>query len=242
MSAEIIVGDTPVYVARPSFESRGGIIVIHEVWGLVDHIKEVADRFAKEGYMVYAPDLLKDTGIEEKITPELQKDLFDPEKRTAVQPKLREIMAPIQSPEFGQKTTESLKKVFAALLNETDSKGKIAVVGYCFGGTYSYNLAVTEPRLAAAVPYYGHCDHSVEELRQISCPILAFYGEKDEALMGSLPELKNRMHEAEVDFTAEVYGGTGHAFFNDSNPFSYNQEAATDAWQKTLAFLSNHVG
>jgi carboxymethylenebutenolidase len=242
MSTEILVENTPVYVGRPGLESRGGIIVIHEVWGLVDHIKQVADRFAKEGYLVYAPDLLKDMGIEKKVTPELQKDLFDPEKRNAAQPKLRELMAPIQSPEFGYKTTESLKKVFSALLNETDSKGKVAVVGYCFGGTYSYNLAVDEPRLAAAVPYYGHCDHSVDELRQITCPILAFYGEKDETLMASLPELKNRMHEAEVDFTAEVYGGTGHAFFNDTNPFSYKREAAADSWEKTLAFLSQHVG
>ncbi len=238
MAEEINIGGTPVYVTRPQGDIKGGLIVIHEVWGLNEHTKDVADRFASEGYLTYAPDLIAGTGIEDKVTTELQHDLFNPEKRNEVQPKLRELMAPIQSPDFGQRTLIALKQIFDMLYQDPDTKGKVAVLGYCFGGTYSYNLAVNEPKLVAAVPYYGHCDHSVEELRQIACPIQAFYGEKDEALISGLTELENKMHEADVDYTAQVYTNCGHAFFNDTNPYAYNKEAAEDSWKRTLEFLN----
>lgn len=237
MAEQIDIGNNLVYIAHPSGVLKGGIVLIHEVWGLTEHIKSVAERLASEGYLVYAPDLLKDTGIEEKVTAQIQQDLFNPERRSIVQPKLRELMAPIQSPEFALKTVNSLKEVFAKLFNEPETKENVAVIGFCFGGTYSFSLAVNEPRLSAAVPFYGHADQSVEELRKITCPVLAFYGEKDENLMGSLPDLENRMHEAQVDFSAQVYTNCGHAFFNDTNPYAYNEQAAKDSWKRTLEFL-----
>ncbi len=237
MSNNMSIGNIPVYKAEPKGEIKGGLIVIHEVWGLTDHIKDVADRYAREGYLVYAPDLLVNTGIEERVTAQLQLDLFNPEKRNEVQPKMRELMAPIQSPDFARTTVEALKQVFNNLYNVDSVNKKVAVVGFCFGGTYSYNLAVAEPRLIAAVPYYGHCDHSVDELKSIESTIMAFYGENDQALISTLPDLENRMHEAGVDFAYKVYGGCGHAFFNDTNPYAYNKDAATDSWQRTLDFL-----
>lgn len=227
----------PAYRAEPTGKCQGGIVLVHEVWGLTDHIKDVAERYAREGYLVYAPNLLSGTDIEKHMTPDMAKDLFDPEKRNEIQPRLRELMAPIQRPEFAEQTKHKLEQVFDALYNEPLTQQKAAVVGYCFGGTYSYSLAVAEPRLTAAVPYYGHANYSAEELRSITCPILAFYGENDENLMKSLPELEEKMHEAGVDFTAQVYGGAGHAFFNDTNPYAYNETAAKDAWQRTLRFL-----
>lgn len=238
MTENIIIGNTPVYKSVASGEVKGGLILIHEVWGLNDHIRSVADRFAKEGYLVYAPDLLSLTGIEEKVTAQLQEDLFNPEKRNEVQPKVRQLMAPIQEPQFALDTVNSLKQIFDSLYNEESTKGKVAVIGFCFGGTYSYNLAIAEPKLKAAVPFYGHADQTVEELRQIQAPIQAFYGEKDEALIANLPDLENRMHEAEVDFNYQIYADCGHAFFNDSNPYAYNESAAKDAWNKTLDFLN----
>jgi carboxymethylenebutenolidase len=238
MGKMITVGIMPAYEVQPTGECKGGLIVIHEVWGLTDHIKSVADRFAAEGYLVLAPNLLSDTDIEAHVTPNMAQDLFNPEKRNAVQPKLRELMAPIQSPEFSRLTNDKLKVCFDYLYEQPATKQKVAVVGYCFGGSYSFSLAIHEPRLRAAVPYYGHSDVSVTELSGISCPVLAFYGEKNEALIAALPKLEETMHEARVDFTAQVYTDTGHAFFNDTNPFAYNQKAATDAWKRTLDFLA----
>lgn len=232
------ISGVEVYSVKPDNQIKGAMIVIHEVWGLTDHIKSVADRIAELGYLVYAPDLMKDTGIEAKAMGQLQKDLFNPEKRNEAQPLMRKLMAPIQEPSFAVNTVEKLQNLFNDLYQNNDVNKKVGVIGFCFGGTYSYSLATAEPRLLCAVPYYGHADQSIEELRKINCPVLAFYGEKDEALVSNLPDLENRMHEAGVDFSYNVYDNCGHAFFNDSNPYAYNKEAADNAWQRTQDFLA----
>lgn len=229
------------YTVRPSAEIKGGLIVIHEVWGLTAHIKAVARRYASDGYYVLAPDLLSQTGIVELVG-DLQKDLFDPEKRAAAQPKIRKLMAPIQSPEFARDTVVKLSECFNFLFSKGETAQKVAVTGFCFGGTYSFSLAMAEPKLKAAVVYYGHCNAPVEELKKIDCPVLAFYGEKDEGLIGSLDELKNNMLDAGVDFTAKVYPNCGHAFFNDTNPYAYNKDAASDSWVRSLEFLKSNIG
>jgi len=232
---------TIAYEAKPTGKVRGGILLIHEVWGLADHIKDVADRYAREGYLVVAPELLAGVGINPEAVGTLNIDLFNPAKRNEAQPKLRKLMAPMQSPEFGAATLESLRHVFDYLFNHEDTAGQVAVVGYCFGGTYSYSLAIAEERLKAAIPYYGPCDAPVDELRRVSAPILAFYGANDEGLVNGIDDLKERMSIAGVDFAAIVYPNCGHAFFNDGNPFSYNEVAATDAYSQTLDFLDKHL-
>jgi len=231
------LGDLTTYVAEPAGESRGAVLVIHEVWGLVDHTKSVADRFAAEGYLALAPELLADS-IDTQAAGLLQEDLFNPEKRNAAQPKLRELMTPLSNPEFGEKTMARLQACFDYLYSQPETKGNVAVVGFCFGGTYSFSLAVAEPRLKLAVPFYGHTNHSVDELRQTRARVRAFYGERDERLIESLPELREHMAEAGVDFDATVYPDCGHAFFNDTNRFAYNKAAAEAAWKKTLGYLS----
>jgi carboxymethylenebutenolidase len=229
----------PVYEVKPENQDiKGALIIVHEVWGLTNHIKDVARRFAKEGYEVLAPNLISDADIEQHITPQLQKDLFDPAKRNKVQPQLRKIMAPIQSDGFADSTIAKLKICFDELWKRKGANRQVGVIGFCFGGTYSYQLAVNEPRLKAAVPFYGHANFDVNQLSKIECPILAFYGEKDEALITALPELTTNMKAAGVNFESTVYPSCGHAFFNDTNPFAYNEDAANDAWRKTLSFLA----
>ncbi|MGZ4661361.1 MAG: dienelactone hydrolase family protein [Arthrobacter sp.] len=225
------------YLSEPAGTPKGGLIVIHEVWGLVQHTKDVADRFAAEGYLVLAPSLLADTGMTPVLAAELQATLFDPEQRSMAQPKLREIMAPLHAPEFAVRTTAAVQACFDHLYELPGLEGKVAVTGFCLGGTYSFSLATQEPRLRAAVPFYGRADFSVEQLRNITCPILAFYGEQDTALMDKLPEQQKHMAEAGVKFTPVVYPATGHAFFNDTNRWTFNPEAAEDSWHRTLNFL-----
>jgi carboxymethylenebutenolidase len=172
---------------------------------------------------------------------QLQSDLFNPETRNQAQPKIRELMTPMQDPDFGGKTITKLEVCFDELYKRPEVDKKVAVMGFCFGGSYSFDLAVHEPRLKLALPFYGHTTEDVEEIKRIKCPIRAFYGEKDERLIASLPELKANMNTAGVDFEARVYPDAGHAFFNDTNPYAYNPEAAQDAWQSVLEYLKTYL-
>ena len=99
----------------------------------------------------------------------------------------------------------------------------MGVVGFCFGGTYAFALAAADPRLRAAVPFYGNFPENADPAT-IGCPVLAFYGEDDHGITDGVPELESRMEQAGVDFTARVYHGVGHAFFNDTSPSKYNAE------------------
>ena len=227
------------YLATPSGPVKGAIIVIHEVWALVDHIKAIADRFAGAGYTALASNLLSDVEFKTGEISQLQQDLFKPETKSLVQPRLRELMSPTREPEFAAKTIRSLKACFDYLYEIPEVNQKVAVIGFCFGGTYSFSLAVSEPRLKLALPFYGHADQSVEELSKINCQVKAFYGQNDENLISALPDLSNRMMQAKVNFESKVYEGCGHAFFNDTNPITYNKLAADDAWDRVLEALTN---
>ena len=118
--------------------------------------------------------------------------------------------------------------------------GRIAVTGFCFGGSYSFALAAADPRIRAAVPFYGSPPDSAN-VSAITGPVLAFYGDLDENLMASLPTVTRAMTDAGVDFQPTVYSGARHAFFNDTNSMTYTADAAADAWQRTLAFLEQQL-
>ncbi len=239
MQKEFSIGTTPVYNTYPDNGTRHpGIILIEEIWGLNDHIKEVADRFAKEGYVVLAPELLP-SDLRTFLTPELQRDLFDPEKRDTVQPKLREAMQPIQQPAYAHTAITALKACIEYLYTDAHVSS-VAAVGFCFGGTYAFHIAAQDARVHAAVPFYGQ-PPSTDEIPHIQGPILSFYGDQDTHLMQTLPELKEQMLLHHKTFEAIVYPGAGHAFFNDTNVRMYNASAAADAWQKTLVFLKQNL-
>ncbi len=236
MHKDITINSAPTYHSyTDDGDKYPGLIVLEEIWGVNDHIRSVADRFAREGYRVLSPELLP-AGVLEALNPEIQKDLFDPEKRNEVQPKLRAAMQPIHQNEYAQQATATLKACVDYLLADENANGSIAVLGFCFGGSYSFNLAASDSRIKAAVPFYGH-PPTADQLPNIMCPILAFYGENDVPLMESLPQLKEDMAKNGKDFEAVVYPSVGHAFFNDTNSVAYNAESAKDAWEKTIAFL-----
>lgn len=236
-------GALSAYVVRPDGPVRGGLVLIHEVWGLVGHTRDVADRFAREGYVVVAPDLLADQGITEENTAGIGEAIAGPDEaaRNEAQPKLRALLAPLRNPEFGALTTQRVRACFDVLYDDADVAGRVGIIGFCFGGTYSFSLAVHEPRLLACVPFYGHASFSDEELARIKAPVLAFYGQDDDPLVAALPALEAAMDVAGVDFMPKVYPGAGHAFFNDSNRFAYRPGPADDAWDLTLEFLARHV-
>lgn len=228
--------DPPVGNGAPPI--RGGIILIHEIWGLVDHIKGVADRLAAEGYVVVAPDILSNAGITPEIGAELHALTFesDAEARTEAQPMMREKLAPSRSPEYASWAVHALRTVVDFVAAQPGVSGRVAVTGFCFGGGYSFALAAADQRIRAAVPFYGY-PPSATEVAEISCPVLAFYGDQDETLMASLPGLTATMVAASVDFSPRVYRGARHAFFNDTNNATYDPGAAADAWKRMLKFL-----
>jgi carboxymethylenebutenolidase len=235
--------DLTAYRAEPPGTPRGAVVVIQEIWGLTDHVKDVTDRFAAQGYLAVAPDLLRHVGL----APDVGARLFElmsrgtEEDRLAAQPEMRAATTPARQPEFAEWAVPALRGVVDSLVDEPGIEGRVAVVGYCFGGTYAFALAAADPRLRAAVPFYGtfpeHADPAT-----IGCPVLAFYGEDDHGITDGVPDLESRMAVAGVDFTARVYHGVGHAFFNDASPSKYNAEVAADAWERTLAFLEAHLG
>lgn len=225
-----------VYRATPSGPVRGALILIHEIWGLVHHITAVADRFAAEGFLVIAPDLLSVQGITPHVGAELVAMLTEPdeEKRLANQPALREGTAPARAPGYADKAVAMLRRVVDGL--EAEGHDKIAVLGFCFGGTYVFALAAEDERIVAAVPFYGTAP-SNEKIANIACPVLAFYGEIDPAIMDDFPRVEAAMTAAHIDFEPHVYQRVQHAFFNDENPLRYDEAAAAEAWKLSLEFL-----
>lgn len=162
--------------------------------------------------------------------------------RAAAQPRLRELMNPMRSPEFAATSLAALRECFDHLASQQGIDGRIGAVGFCFGGAQTFSLAVAEPRLRAAVSFYGRGDFGIDQLRAIRAPILAFYGERDAGLVGTLDELTRAMGAAGVDFQPHVFPHCGHAFFNDTNPYSYDSDAAYTAWSEALGFLQRSLG
>ncbi|MBK4347573.1 dienelactone hydrolase family protein [Lacisediminihabitans changchengi] len=231
------------YIAEPPAEfsgaPRGAVIVIHEIWGLVEHITDIADRYAAEGYLVLAPDILSAIGIEAQVGAELFAIRNSPDERvrTEGQPRLREAFSSLSAPGYAAWAVDALTKAVDYLERQPGVEGRIAVTGFCFGGTYSFALAAADPRVKAAIPFYGTAP-APEDIAKITAPIRAFYGVHDPALIDKLPEVRRQMTDAGVDFQATVYDDAGHAFFNDTNPSTYRAADAADAWAKSNAFLA----
>jgi len=243
MGSMTTMNGVEVYRAEPAGEPRGALIVIEEIWGLVDHIKDVADRWAAEGYLAVAPDILSHGGITPEVGEELSLAMKSPDEavRTAMQPRLRERLAPVREPAYGEWATAQLVRLVDALVEEPGIDGRIGVTGFCFGGTYSFALAAADDRVLAAVPFYGTAP-APEGIARIGCPVLALYGEQDAPLMERLPEVRQAMSAAGVDFADVVYEDAGHAFFNDTNSIAYRPGVAADAWARATAFVAEHVG
>jgi len=245
MSSDISIetdhGTCTAHLALPQGEGKyPALVLIEEIWGVDAHIKDVAERFAREGFIVLAPELLPE-GTLEKMTPQVKIDLFNPEKREKIQPILREAMAPISQPEFAKGAIDKLRACVDYLIAHAQSNGKVGSLGFCFGGTYSMQIAINDPRLDACVVFYGQAPEPIDQVAAIACPVLDFAGEKDERIVAQLPALQAAMKEHDQDFELIVYPNVGHAFFNDTNPRTYDEATAQDAWNKSLAFLHKHL-
>lgn len=197
------------------------VLVIHENRGLNEHTRDVARRFAAEGFVALAADILaRKGGTGAMESPD----------------KAREIIGTITQDE----AITDLKAGLAFLNNHAKvQKGNLGSVGFCWGGARSFLLAADSEILKAAVVFYGSAP-APEKLQQVRVPVLGFYGETDTRITSAVPQVAETLKAAGKSYEYKIYPGAGHAFFNDTGE-RYNAEAAKDAWAKTLAFFRQNL-
>jgi carboxymethylenebutenolidase len=215
-------GQAHGYLASPESGTGPGLVVIQEWWGLVDHIADVADRFAAEGFVALAPDLYGG------------RTTHDADEASELMSAL-----PVES------ASKDLGGAVDFLLDHDQVTGsKIGAVGFCMGGGFVLQLAADQgDRLGAAVPFYGVFPHGEPDFSTLSAEVLGHFGEDDtftgpdDAL--ALEQTIREQSGAEVNLH---FYPAGHAFFNDENPLgTYDPESARLAWMRTLEFLRSRL-
>jgi len=206
------------YLATPKSGTGPGVIVLQEYWGLVPHIKDLADRFAAQGFVALAPDLYHG------------KLASHPDEASRM----------MMAMNIGQ--TEKDLRGAAALLKTKSSTKTIGAVGFCLGGSLALFAATLNPDFGACVTFYGANQNIKPDFTKLNCPVLGLFGETDghitpKVVAGLAADIK----AAGGDFKSHSYPGAGHAFFNDSRPEAYDKAAAEDAWTRTLAFLRKNI-
>jgi carboxymethylenebutenolidase len=208
------------YMARPTGSGPfSAVMVCHENRGLTDHIRDVTRRLAKAGFVALAVDLLSRDGGTARVDP------------TQVPGRLG--ANPAQNVSDFQAAFRYLQGLPFVRQNAT------GMVGFCFGGGITWRTAVAEPGLKAAVPYYGPAP-AVEDVPKIQAAVLAVYGETDTRITSSAAPIEQAMKANGKTFEKQIYPGAGHAFHNDTGN-AWNEQAAYDAWEKTLAWFRRYL-
>lgn len=208
------------YLARPEDgEPVPAIIVIQEWWGLNEHIYDVTNRFAQQGYVALAPDLYKGEVATEP----------DEARKLVMELDMEEAVNEIQ-------------QAISYLLEQDYVAGDTAgVVGFCMGGGLSLQTAVAERRLGAAIAFYGS-PLTPEQAADAQAPILGLYGAEDQGIpVDNVRAMEEALAEAGITNEFHVYEDADHAFFNDTRESAYNAEASADAWQQTLDWFEQHL-
>jgi carboxymethylenebutenolidase len=209
----------PAYISRPAKTRQApAVLVIHEVFGLNDHIKSIADRIAGAGYVAIAPNFFARAS-------EPPKDMSDVQA-------IRKAAASIP-PEAANR---DMQAALDFLKRDKGVRPRFASIGFCMGGGFSYRLAAYTKDLAGAVIFYGRTP--LELAPQVNCPLLASFGEIDTGIPpAKVQEWIAALKQAGKSVDAKIYPGAGHGFFNDTRAQAYNAAAAADAWQRTLKFF-----
>jgi carboxymethylenebutenolidase len=224
-------GPMPAYEAAPAGEVRGGVVVVQEAFGVTPHIQDVARRFAAAGWHAVAPALFHREGS----------PVFDYDDVTAVMPSMSAL------------TGEGLSVDVAAAVEHLGAAGfrpaRVAIVGFCMGGSVALHAAVAHP-LGAAATFYGGgvlegrfgLPPLVEAAPGLRTPWLGLYGDEDKGIpVEQVERLRDAAAEAPVATAVVRYPGAQHGFHCDARPASYDPAAAADAWARTLAWFGANV-
>jgi carboxymethylenebutenolidase len=211
---------TPGYLAEPSGRTGPGVVVIQEWWGLVPHIKGIADRFAAAGFLALAPDLYH--GKATKSPDEAGKLMMAMNIDTA---------------EKDLAGAVSYLKGHAS-----NSSRKVGTVGFCMGGALSLYAATKNRDVSACVVFYGGHPNIKPDLLNLAAPLLGLYAERDGFVTpASVRDLEQKLKDLAKEHEIHIYPNCDHAFFNDERPEVYNKEAAQDAWKRTVRFFEKHL-
>jgi carboxymethylenebutenolidase len=223
------------YFAHPDSGPCPGVVMVHDVWGLSEHTRDLARRLASEGFAVLALDLYRRQGVVKIENPGAwMRALSDPQV-------LADVQAGID---------------FLHASEVTRDRG-VGVVGFCMGGMYALLAACSCRGLDAAVPFYGLLSHEhgilhdpagldpgrkprqpLEAAADLGCPLLAFFGEQDEFIpLADVERLRKTLEGVSQQSEIVVYPGAGHAFMNDTRPAAFRPEIAKQAWQRSVEFL-----
>jgi carboxymethylenebutenolidase len=218
----IQLGSVKGHLAKPAGSGPWpAVIVIQEWWGLDAQTQSIADRFAQEGYLAFAPDLYHG---------ELAK-LGDGDTAMSLVQK------------YGPSAHKDLSSLFDALKSHPDCNGKIGSVGFCFGGRMSLTLSTMRPLNAVCTFYGGGMQTVFDQLRaNLTAPVLGFFGDADVSIpAGTVEEFDKLLDDVGVEHEVIMYPNSGHAFFRDSDPSVYKPEASKDAWERVKKFFAKNL-
>ncbi len=248
------------YLAQPSDGARHpGIVLIHEIFGLDEHTKDVANRLATQGYVVLAPHLFSSRRLSPIITSEGIGETMKFMMSLPIDKQRDEKYRDFELQKIDEKKRKMIRDVYQTLfvnrpvdlfteylsfgvdyLKTLDYvNGKIGSVGFCFGGGMSINLACTG-KTDASVIFYGENPDPVEKVRNVKGAVMGLYGGEDTRINAKIDELVKALVLHKKSMTVKVYPGAHHAFFNDTRPH-YDKEAAIDAWRMLLDFFKQNL-
>ncbi|WP_025144822.1 dienelactone hydrolase family protein [Pedobacter jeongneungensis] len=213
-------GEIKAVIAKPKGKKNlGSVLVIHENRGLNPHIIDVTKRVAAEGFIALGVDALSPLGG----TP-------------ADEDKGRELIGKLDP----EKNLQNYLKGLDYLRNRKDGNGKVGCVGFCWGGGMANKLAVNDPKLQAAVAYYGAQPNAADVLK-IKASVMLHYGGLDERINAGIPAYEQALKENKIDYKIYIYDGVNHAFNNNTSPTRYNETAAKLAWGRTIELFKHKL-
>lgn len=210
------------YLSRPKEPGpHPAVLVVHENRGLLPHFPDVTRRLAAEGYAALAVDMLSREGGTASIG--------DPDK-------LRTALRDIPKEQVVADGSARIDYLRGLSYVQTD---RVGAMGFCFGGSIVWLLAVRNPDLRTAVPFYGSAP-PLEEIPNLQIPVLGIYAAEDNRINGGVPALEQALESNGKDFKFVTYSGANHAFFNDTGS-RYRPQAAAEAWTETLNWFEEHL-
>lgn len=250
--------DMRVFSASPDDDgNHPGVLVIMEIWGLTDFIKDVCRKLAKQGYETLAPHLYSrreqvDVFTEENIMDAMRPFWALPPEKRGDESAVQEILSKasenskkiVDRVMFNRQSTEKdmikdLEAAYKHLFKGKDEKNR-GVVGFCLGGGLAFQLSTQVP-FSSSVIFYGANPRNIDDLANIRGSVLGLYAGEDGSINKGLPELLENVVKHKTDFEMKIYPGTYHAFFNHTS-MSYNKEASDEAWERMVEFYADHLG